>query len=132
MYEKSQVWMKNAYSNLEESKKASTLEDAYFEIALFNTQQAIEFILKAVLLEYGVEFETKGNQGHNIQNLVELIREKTNFMFERQEDLELLASTITFWEASSRYKTGISVKIDTVQRVLNIYKEIEKNLMKCF
>jgi HEPN domain-containing protein len=122
--------LKNAYANLEDAKKGQPLDDAFFDIACYNAQQALEFILKAILLEYNVEFPTKGNEGHNILALTELVIEKTPFRFDKYEELEMIATTITMWETKSRYQTGIRTKEDTVRRVLNIYREIDEEFSK--
>ena len=48
------------------------------------------------------------------------------FEFDKQEALELLASTITDWEESSRYGKGVKTTIQTVQRVHNIYESLNQ------
>ncbi|GEM_PF-4352464 len=50
-----------------------------------------------------------------------LVLEETDFIFEKSDDLTLLATTITSWEEKGRYYTGIKTKEDTIRRVLNIY-----------
>jgi len=92
-------------------------DDAYLDIACFETQQAIEFLLKTILLEYGIEY----NRTHDIRYLLELLNE-TGFSFEKSDDLDALADTITDWEESSRYGKGVRTSINTVKRIHNIYK----------
>jgi HEPN domain-containing protein len=122
--------LNNVYSNLEEARRGTELDDAYFDIACYDAQQAIEFILKAILLEYEVDFPTSGTQGHSILWLYELIHENTDFAFDKESELELLSETITHWEVKGRYHEGIKTREDTVRRVLNIYKAIEKSYME--
>lgn len=94
-------------------------DDAYLDLACFLTQQAIEFLMKAILSEYGVAYD----KTHDILALLELLR-SINFEFEQEDSLELLATTITDWEESSRYGKGIRTGVQTVQSVHNIYKSM--------
>ena len=100
-------------------------DDVYLDIACFETQQAIEFLLKAILLEEGVAY----SKTHNIGQLLELVL-GTGFTFEKQEVLELLSDTITDWEESSRYGKGIRTTVQTVQRVHNVYKNMNEEFLK--
>ena len=100
-------------------------DDAYLDIACFETQQAIEFLLKAVLLEEGVAY----GKTHHIRQLLELVLD-TGFTFEKQDVLELLSDTITDWEESSRYGKGIRTTVQTVQRVHNVYKNMNEEFLK--
>ena len=140
LYRKSIVMEDNVYSNLSKAKSNKFLEDAYFDIACYDAQQAIEFILKDILKVSGVTFEQEEydgttllankKEGHDILYIWELVKEKTSFTFDKQDDLELLASTITAWETLGRYKTGIKTKEDTVRRIMNIYKNIKEEYEK--
>ena len=100
-------------------------DDAYLDIACFETQQAIEFLLKAVLLEEGVAY----GKTHHIGQLLELVL-GVGLTFEKQDVLELLADTITDWEESSRYGKGIRTTVQTVQRVHNIYRNINEEFLR--
>lgn len=78
-------------------------DDAFLDIACFETQQAVEFLIKAILLENGVSY----GKTHDIRYLLSLLDE-TGFEFEKKDSLELLSDTITDWEESSRYGKGIN------------------------
>lgn len=121
LYGRSKAFMDNTYHDLDKSKLGASIDDSFFDIACFNAQQALELILKAVLKEYDVPYEKE----HDIMYLSNLIEENTDFRFEKQKDMELLADTITSWEEHGRYFDGIRTKEQTVRRVLNIYKDIE-------
>ncbi len=71
LYNKSKVWKQNSLSNLENAKINNSLEDAFFDIACFDAQQALEFILKAVLKQSSIEYRTSGKEGHDILYLSE-------------------------------------------------------------
>lgn len=44
--------------------------------------------------------------------------------------LEMLSSTITDWEESSRYGRGVKTTIQTVQRVHNIYNSLNEAFLE--
>ena len=121
MYSRSKVMFEQSVMAL--GKVAE--DDAYLDIAFFETQQAIEFLLMAVLLEEGVAY----GKTHHIGQLLELVL-GTGLTFEKQDVLELLADTITDWEESSRYGKGIRTTVQTVQRVHNIYRNINEEFLR--
>ena len=96
-------------------------DDAFLDVACFETQQAVEFLIKAILLENGIPYD----KSHDIRYLLVLL-EDIPFTFEKQEALELLASTITDWEESSRYGKGVRTTVQTIQRVHNIYESMNQ------
>lgn len=93
--------------------------EEWLDSACFDAQQAIEFLLKGILLEYGIAFD----KSHSIDYLVSLLDE-TSFAFTKHDDLILLASTITSWEEGSRYGQGIRTSVNTVKRIHNIYNNV--------
>ena len=112
----------------EQSKKALSsinIDDAYMDIACFETQQAIEFLIKAILLENGIEY----SKTHDIRYLLSLL-EQTGFEFEKMEALDNLADTITDWEQSSRYGKGIRTTVQTIKRIHNIYINMNETFIE--
>ena len=59
-----------------------------------------------------------------------VLLEEIPFTFEKQEALELLASTITDWEESSRYGKGVRTTVQTIQRVHNTYESMNQAFLK--
>lgn len=100
-------------------------DEAYLDVACFETQQAIEFLIKAILLENGVTFE----KSHNIRYLLSLLQE-TGFNFDKMPDLDILADTITDWEESSRYGKGVRTTVQTIQRIHNIFKSLNDKFLE--
>lgn len=100
-----------------------SVDDAYLDIACFETQQALEFLIKTILFENGVPYD----KSHDIRYLMSLLYD-TGFKFDerKMEVLDLLADTITDWEENSRYGKGVRTTIQTVQRVHNIYKSMNE------
>lgn len=90
--------------------------EAYIDSMCFDTQQSIEFLLKGVLISYGVGFD----KTHEIDRLLQLVESDTPIKFSKRDDLEMLAATITYWEEGSRYMSGVKTTINTVRRCLNI------------
>lgn len=105
-------------------KKVSE-DDAYLDVACFETQQSLEFLMKAILLENGIGYD----KSHDIRYLLFLL-EETKFEFEKKDTLELLADTITDWEEGSRYGKGVRTTVQTVQRVHNIYKSMNEAFLE--
>lgn len=103
----------------------ATEDDAYLDVACFETQQAVEFLIKAILLENGIPYD----KSHDIRYLLALL-ENIPFTFEKIEALDMLASTITDWEESSRYGKGVRTTIQTIQRVHNIYDSLNEAFLK--
>ena len=121
MYRKSKIWIDQA----KESLKHVSEDDIYVDMACYNTQQAVEFILKAILQENNVVYD----RTHDIAFLLDLVN-NTGFTFDKKDALESLADTITDWEQKSRYGDGIRTSVQTIQRVHNIYKDLEVKYVK--
>lgn len=113
---------------LQQSKNALTRaqeDEAFLDVACFEAQQAIEFLIKAILMENGVAY----SKSHDIRYLL-LHLEEINFVFEKMDSLNLLSDTITDWEESSRYGKGVRTTVQTVQRVHNIYESMNEAFLK--
>lgn len=121
MYSRSLVMFEQSKNAL--SKVA--LDDAYLDVACFDAQQAIEFLMKAILVDNGIIY----NKSHDIRYLLELL-DNIPFTFEKYEALDLIADTVTDWEEHSRYGKGIKTSVQTVQRVHNIYKSMNESYLK--
>ena len=121
MYSRSVVMLEQSKAAI--GKVAS--DDAYLDASCFEAQQAIEFLMKAILLENGIDY----GKSHDVRYLLSLLDE-TGFIFDKHESLDVLADTITDWEESSRYGKGIRTTVQTVQRVHNIYKSMNEAFLK--
>ena len=113
---------------LEQSKNALKMvqeDDAYLDVACFETQQALEFLMKAILLENGIAYD----KSHDIRYLLSLLKE-VDFTFDKQDALEILSDTVTDWEEGSRYGKGVRTTVQTVQRVHNIYKSLNETFLE--
>ncbi|MBR1599861.1 MAG: HEPN domain-containing protein [Lachnospiraceae bacterium] len=121
MYERFNTWRHYAIEELNASKGF----DSELDKACFDTQQALEFLIKAILLQYGISFD----KVHDIVELSGLL-EQTDIEFEKKDDLDLLATTITSWEELARYSSGIKTKQDTVRRVMNIIDNLNEAFLK--
>ena len=113
---------------LEQSKNALKMvpeDDAYLDVACFETQQALEFLMKAILLENGIAYD----KSHDIRYLLSLLK-NVGFTFDKQDALEMLSDTVTDWEEGSRYGKGVKTTVQTVQRVHNIYKSLNEAFLE--
>ena len=121
MYEKYITWKKYSIEELNDSQGY----DSALDKACFDAQQALEFLMKAILLEYGVPFD----KTHDISYLSDLL-EKTGITFDEKEALDTLASTITSWEEKGRYYEGIKTKKETVKRVYRIMDALNEAFLR--
>lgn len=101
------------------------IDDAYLDLACFNTQQAIEFLIKSILEENGMGYD----KTHNIRYLLELLKQ-TGFVFEKMDELENISDTVTQWEEKSRYGKGVKTLVPTVQRVHKMYDSLNEAYLK--
>lgn len=124
MLERSRVSLKKAKDTLETFEICNGR--AWLDSACFDTYQAMEFLLKGILIGYGVEFESAYDLGY----LVTLLDTKTTFTFTKHDDLMLLATTINYWEEVSRYSEGVKTSINTVRQIHNIYNDVLETFLK--
>lgn len=109
---------------VEFSLQHAQTDDAWLDIACYDTQQALEFAIKAYLLSRAVEFE----HIHNIRYLLTLA-EENGLEFEKSERAISIADTITSWEQDGRYGKGIRTTVNTIREVLNITKRVVEVVM---
>ena len=100
-------------------------DDAFLDSACFDTQQAIEFILKFILSEHGVSYK----KTHDIRYLAELL-DTTTFKFDKSAELNNMADTITNWETGSRYGSGVRTTVKAIHNAHDIYKSINDAFMQ--
>lgn len=100
-------------------------DDAYLDLACFNTQQAVEFLIKAILEENGKAYD----KTHNIRYLLELLKD-ISFVFDKMEELENISDTVTQWEEKSRYGKGVKTMVQTVKRVQNMYDSMNEAYLR--
>lgn len=94
---------------------------AYLDLACFDAQQALEFLMKHILIEHGVQFK----KTHNIGYLLDLLN-SIGFNFDLKEDLSSIVDTITNWEQTSQYGSGVRTTINTVNRVKKIFDSMQQ------
>lgn len=125
------VMIKRSRVSLEKSKYALDVfqkndKTAYLDSACFDAQQAIEFLLKGVLMEYGASFDEGGlpkRSEHNIYFILNKVIE-CGFTFPSKDTLSDISNTITGWEQEGRYGSGLKVSVNAVLKVHKIYDDI--------
>lgn len=100
----------------------SVNDELYLDICCYHIQQAIEKILKCSIEMRGKRFSI----GHNISKTYD---EYCLAGWDKLRDLELMAGTITDWEASSRYKESFYATLNQLQEAIQLYEILEKRLM---
>lgn len=96
-------------------------DDLYLDICCYHIQQAIEKLLKCSIELRGEHYPFT----HAITPLYDLYL-KTGWG--QLEELELMAGTITDWEASSRYKESFYATAKQLEWAICIYQELEQRL----
>lgn len=122
LYDRSKVSIWKASLSLQH---VAADDDAFLDSACFDTQQAIEFILKFILSEYGVSYK----KTHDIRYLAELL-DTTAFTFDKSAELNNMADTITNWETGSRYGSGVRTTVKAIHSAHDIYKSIDDAFMQ--
>lgn len=132
MVKRSRVAYETSKQQLESYKAGKG--DEWLDSACFNIQQAIEFLMKGILLSNGVYFGENGldkKKGHNLDFLLEQL-EAIDFQFEKYEELDNLSATLTNWEEGARYGDGIRTSAKTLHRAYKIYDSMmDKFLEQC-
>lgn len=100
-------------------------DDAFLESACFDTQQAIEFILKFILSEHGANYK----KTHDIRYLAELL-DTTTFKFDKSAELNNMADTITNWETGICCGSDIRTTVEAIHSAHDIYKSIDDAFMQ--
>lgn len=127
LYKKSQIFYEDTVHNINLAKTRPKLEDAALDVACFDVQQVIELMLKTILAKNQISFDKK--EGHDIKYLLDLVTKNTDLASSKTEELNTIAHTLTDWEEKGRYSSGIKIKVDTIYRVLNIYKDIDQSYL---
>ena len=125
------LMIKRSEISLEKSKYAldafqKNNKTAYLDSACFDAQQAIEFLLKGILMEYGAFFEEGGipkHLKHNIGYILDKVTE-CGFTFPSKDALSDISDTITGWEQEGRYGSGIKTPVNAVLKAYKIYDDI--------
>lgn len=100
-------------------------DDAYMDAACFQTQQAVEFILKAALIDRGIEYP----KTHDIEGLNSLLT-GSGFTYPMSDTVNDLSTTLTTWEAGSRYGQGIRTGVTTMRKVKESFDSIVEAYLK--
>lgn len=121
LYDRSQVSIWKASLSLQHVAG----DDAFLESACFDTQQAIEFILKFILSEHGANYK----KTHDIRYLAELL-DTTTFKFDKSAELNNMADTITNWETGICCGSDIRTTVEAIHSAHDIYKSINDAFMR--
>ena len=86
-------------------------DEMYLDICCYHIQQAIEKILKCSI-------ELKGSRYEFTHNIARLYQDFIACGWEEIRDLQLMAGTLTDWEAGSRYKESYQTLEEKIQQYL--------------
>ena len=91
-------------------------------IAAYHIQQAAEKLIKIQIYDSAETIENSRIFTHNIEALLAYAEER-GIEISVPDYIRENALTITRWEAGSRYGLGLSIRIDTLEKCLNIVSE---------
>lgn len=89
--------------------------------AAYHIQQAVEKLLKAILMIYGEQPEFT----HNVAKLSEKCKEKNIAL---PKNLEDIADTLTLWESTSRYDPYVSFSKKKYETAKDVYIKLKEQL----
>lgn len=104
-----------------------TNDENMIDLAAFHVQQAIEKTLKYILqTEAGMAEGQRGYKTHDLVSLITMVETKTEFVV--PDDLKIIASDVSNWEASSRYGGSYSGTLNEIRYAIGLYKELKEKI----
>lgn len=97
-------------------------DEMYLDVCCYHTQQAIEKLLKCSIELKGVNYEFT-------HSITKLYSQYVSAGWDEIEILELMAGTITDWEASSRYKESFVATVKQLNTAKGLYNELLSRLL---
>lgn len=97
-------------------------DEMYLDVCCYHTQQAIEKLLKCSIELKGVNYEFT-------HSITKLYSQYVSAGWDEIEILELMAGTITDWEASSRYKESFVATVKQLNTAKGLYDELLSRLL---
>lgn len=97
-------------------------DEMYLDVCCYHTQQAIEKLLKCSIELNGVNYEFT-------HSITKLYSQYVSAGWDEIEILELMAGTITDWEASSRYKESFVATVKQLNTAKGLYDELLSRLL---
>lgn len=97
-------------------------DEMYLDVCCYHTQQAIEKLLKCSIELKGVNYEFT-------HSITKLYSQYVSAGWDEIEILELMAGTITDWEASSRYNESFVATVKQLNTAKGLYDELLSRLL---
>lgn len=97
-------------------------DEGIMQQAMYHMQQAIEKLLKCLIMLGGTRF----TYTHDIGKLIEQCPKDV----ELPEGLEEMAPLLTSWESTTRYGTSVCTNIKTLEKCVAIYDALHTTLLR--
>lgn len=107
-----------AKQGLEKYKENTKIKDLKNMVA-YHIQQAVEKMIKIQIYKSGIAYDNKSIYTHDINNLIVYAR-LIGVDLVIPKAIEDNCMTITDWEAGSRYDIKFSVRVDTLEKYLEV------------
>lgn len=91
-------------------------------ICAYHIQQAVEKMIKAQIYISGFPYNDRDMYTHNIALLI-AYNEKHDISIQIPEFIKERSHIITKWEAGSRYDLHFSIRVDTLEKYLQVVEE---------
>lgn len=108
---------KNDYAVVHKLMPEKTCDEAFLTAVCYHYQQAIEKLLKALI-------GNSGNQYEYTHDISKLCYRCEQCKIELPGELDLFATTLTDWEAKTRYNSSICATIKQLSLAEKIYNEL--------
>ena len=97
-------------------------DELYLDVCCYHTQQAIKKLLKCSI-------ELKGVTCEFTNSITKLYTQYVSVGWDGIETLELMAGTLTDWEASSGYKESFIATVKQLEVAKALYSELLRRLL---
>lgn len=118
VHAKTNIEVANIMVSLYKKYPAHKLALSRKNVAAYNVQQAVEKLIKAIILNQNIYAQTeKWYRSHDIRQLIKTARLK-GFIVPIPRDIFVKADILTNWVSKTRYGDGKGINVRTIESIL--------------